>query len=269
MEILGIGPLEAIFIVLLALIAIGPRDLGTAARSLGRTLNRVYRSEAWQSLTQASRNLRGLPNRLAREAALEELDQVRRDLKDGSGPPPLPGRATPAAASDAGPTPQRPVSPQAELVNSGGSVGPGGGSPVGGEPLPEKTRATKLPSGVVSRRKTSRSSTRSPGDGAGGKVTATKKRPARSGARKKGARVSKRPSSRSGARKKGARASKRSPGSAPRKKSASSSKRRTRSGPRKSAGPASKRPPRSGPRNRATQPSKRPPRRAARGGRPS
>lgn len=251
MEILGIGPLEAIFIVLLALIAIGPRDLGTAARSLGRTLNRVYRSEAWQSLTQASRNLRGLPNRLAREAALEELDQVRRELKDGPRAPTLPGITPVAAASDAGPTPQWPVSPQAELVNSGGSVGTGGGSPVGGEPLPEKTRATKLPSGVVSRRKTSRSSTQSPG--AGSKKTATKKLPARSGAPKKAARVSKQPSSRSGARKKTARASKRRPSSAPRKKPARSSKR----------------PARSGPRNRATQPSKRPPRRAARGGRPS
>jgi len=253
MEILGIGPLEAIFIVLLALIAIGPRDLGTAARSLGRTLNRVYRSEAWQSLTQASRNLRGLPNRLAREAALEELDQVRRDLKDESRPPPLPGRAPPAAGRDAGPTPMWPAGPQAEVVNSGGSVGPADGSPDGGTSLPDKTRATKLPSGVVSRRKASRSSTRSPGDGAGSKKTATKERPARSGARKKGALVSKHASSRSGARKKAARAS----------------KRPSRSGPRKSAARASKPHPGSAPRKKPARSSKRPTRTTLRGGRPS
>ncbi|MGH2621131.1 MAG: Sec-independent protein translocase subunit TatA/TatB [Anaerolineales bacterium] len=193
MEILGIGPLEAIFIVLLALIAIGPRDLGTAARSLGRTLNRVYRSEAWQSLTQASRNLRGLPNRLAREAALEELDQVRRDLKDGPRPPTLPGSPPLAVGSDSGTAQPWPVSPQAEGAKSGGPVRSGDGSPGGGKPLPEKSRATKLPSGVVSRRKTGHSSTRPSGAGARSKKISANKRPARSGARKKAARSAKRP----------------------------------------------------------------------------
>ena len=94
MEILGIGPFEALLIVLIALIAVGPRDIGKAARSLGRFLNRLYRSEAWHNLTQASRNLRSLPNRLAREAALEELDQVRQDIREG-----IPSPAVPAPAA--------------------------------------------------------------------------------------------------------------------------------------------------------------------------
>jgi Sec-independent protein translocase protein TatA len=153
MEILGIGPLEAIFIVLLALIAIGPRDLGTTARSLGRSLNRVYRSEAWHSLTQASRNLRGLPNRLAREAALEELDQVRRELKDGPAPPTLPGQLRQPAGSEPNPVgPSPPASPKAEPD----------ATRVAGEPPRKKTRATKLPSGVVSRRKVARGKKASP-----------------------------------------------------------------------------------------------------------
>lgn len=82
MEILGVGPLEALFVLLIALVVVGPRDLGKAARSAGRMLNRLYRSEAWRNLSEASRNLRTLPNRLAREAALEELDQVRRELRE-------------------------------------------------------------------------------------------------------------------------------------------------------------------------------------------
>ena len=73
MEILGIGPLEALFIILIALIAVGPKDIGKAARSAGRLLNELYRSEAWKNLSEASRSIRALPNRLAREAALEEL----------------------------------------------------------------------------------------------------------------------------------------------------------------------------------------------------
>ncbi len=83
MEILGIGPLEALFILLIALIAVGPKDLGKAARSAGRMLNQLYKSEAWQNLGEASRSIRTLPNRLAREAALEELAQVKREMEEG------------------------------------------------------------------------------------------------------------------------------------------------------------------------------------------
>ena len=83
MEILGIGPLEALFILLIALIAVGPKDLGKAARSMGRLLNQLYKSEAWHNLSEASRSIRSLPNKLAREAALEELAQVKREMEQG------------------------------------------------------------------------------------------------------------------------------------------------------------------------------------------
>ena len=81
MNFLGIGPLELIFILLIAIIVVGPRDLSKTARTLGQYLNRLYRSEAWRTLTDASRTLRTLPNRLAREAALEELDEVGRSME--------------------------------------------------------------------------------------------------------------------------------------------------------------------------------------------
>lgn len=82
MDIFGIGPLEFVFILIIALIVVGPQDMGKAARSAGRFLNRLYRSEAWQALTDASKSLRTLPNRLAREAALEELDEARRSVRE-------------------------------------------------------------------------------------------------------------------------------------------------------------------------------------------
>lgn len=78
MEFLGIGPLELLFVALLAIIFLGPRDLARIARSSGKFLNKVYRSEMWSTLTRASRDIRNLPNRLAREAALEELDETIR-----------------------------------------------------------------------------------------------------------------------------------------------------------------------------------------------
>lgn len=80
MDILGIGPLELLFILLIALIVVGPKDLGRVGRTLGRTLNRIYRSDSWRVLNEASRTIRTLPNRLAREAALEELDAVKKDV---------------------------------------------------------------------------------------------------------------------------------------------------------------------------------------------
>ena len=82
MEVLGIGPLELMFVILIALIIIGPKDMSKTARSAGRYLNRMYRSETWRTLTEASRTLQTLPNRLAREAQLEELEALRKDLDD-------------------------------------------------------------------------------------------------------------------------------------------------------------------------------------------
>lgn len=75
MDFLGIGPLELLFVLVIALIVLGPRDIARFARSAGRALNRIYRSEAWGAINKASREFRNLPNRLAREAALDDLDQ--------------------------------------------------------------------------------------------------------------------------------------------------------------------------------------------------
>lgn len=82
MDIFGVGPLELLFILLIALVVIGPKDLGKHARAAGRFLNKLYRSETWKMLTETSRNLRSLPNRLAREAALDELDEVQHSLNE-------------------------------------------------------------------------------------------------------------------------------------------------------------------------------------------
>lgn len=77
MDFLGVGPMELVFIIIIALVLIGPRDIGKVARSMGRYLNRLYKSETWRMLIDTSRTLRHLPERLAREAALEELNLAR------------------------------------------------------------------------------------------------------------------------------------------------------------------------------------------------
>jgi sec-independent protein translocase protein TatB len=78
MDFLGVGPLELILVIILALVVVGPRDLAKLGRDAGHFLNRMYRSPTWRTMNEASRELRNLPNRLAREA---ELDTLKRDLE--------------------------------------------------------------------------------------------------------------------------------------------------------------------------------------------
>lgn len=79
MDILGIGMPELFFIVLIALIIIGPRDMEKTGRAIGRFLNNLIRSDSWQAFRQTSREVRNLPNRLMREANLEEIENLAKD----------------------------------------------------------------------------------------------------------------------------------------------------------------------------------------------
>jgi sec-independent protein translocase protein TatB len=79
MEFLGIGPLELILIVVLALIIFGPRDIEKAGKSIGRNLNKLIRSDTWKTINQTSQELKNLPIRLMRESGLEELEKSARE----------------------------------------------------------------------------------------------------------------------------------------------------------------------------------------------
>lgn len=116
MELLGIGPLEVLLVVVLALVLFGPRDLARSGRSAGRFLNRLYRSETWKTMVSASSALRTLPNRLAREAELDELDQIRHALSDplDARPEPSPPPETSGMQAWA-PPPKPPASPPRPL----------------------------------------------------------------------------------------------------------------------------------------------------------
>ena len=81
MEILGIGPSELVFIVIIAIIVLGPRDMQKAGRTIGKWLRKVVTSDGWKLFQQTSREIQTLPNRLMREAALDELRETQRDLK--------------------------------------------------------------------------------------------------------------------------------------------------------------------------------------------
>lgn len=75
MEILGIGPLELFFILIIALIVLGPNDMVKAGRTLGRFMRSIVTSPTWQMIQQTSREIRYLPNKLMREAGMEDLKE--------------------------------------------------------------------------------------------------------------------------------------------------------------------------------------------------
>jgi sec-independent protein translocase protein TatB len=93
MEILGIGPLELLFILIIALIVIGPNDMAKTGRTIGRWLRKLVTSPTWLTVQHTTRELRKLPYTLMREAGIEEeemkkigqdigLGSVQKDLKN-------------------------------------------------------------------------------------------------------------------------------------------------------------------------------------------
>lgn len=74
MEILGIGPLELLFILILVLIIFGPKEVEKAGKTIGKSLNKFVRSDTWRTINRTSQEIKTLPDRLMREAGLEDLE---------------------------------------------------------------------------------------------------------------------------------------------------------------------------------------------------
>ena len=85
MEILGIGMPELFFIIIIALIVLGPRDMEKAGKTIGKWLRDIVTSDGWKVFQQASREMRTLPNRLMREAN-DELNKIGKDINGAVDP---------------------------------------------------------------------------------------------------------------------------------------------------------------------------------------
>jgi len=105
MEILGIGPSELVFIIIIALIVLGPKDMQKAGKTIGQWLNTLVKSDGWKIFQQTSRELRNLPTNLMREANME-LKQTEEDIRHSIDP-----RRKPSASPS---TPSLPPSEKAE-----------------------------------------------------------------------------------------------------------------------------------------------------------
>jgi sec-independent protein translocase protein TatB len=118
MEFLGIGAPELIFILLIALILLGPKDMQKAGKTIGRWLNQLVRSDWWKAFRQTSDEIRRLPTNLMREANREMMD-VERDLRERIEPASTAGPRTPApnAPLDPTPPPKTEVQPEPRVNN--------------------------------------------------------------------------------------------------------------------------------------------------------
>lgn len=83
MEILGVGLSELIFVIIIALIVLGPKDMQKAGKTVGKWMRDVVTSDWWKIFQQTSRELRTLPNKLMREAN-EDLNQVQQEIRNAS-----------------------------------------------------------------------------------------------------------------------------------------------------------------------------------------
>ena len=81
MEILGIGLPEMAFIVLIALILLGPKEMLEASRTIGKTLRKFITSPTWQAIRTTGQEIQQLPTKLMREAGLEELEQMGKEVQ--------------------------------------------------------------------------------------------------------------------------------------------------------------------------------------------
>ena len=97
MEILGVGPSELIFIIIIALIVLGPKDMQKAGKTIGQYLNKLVRSDGWKAFQQTSRELRNLPTNLMREANMD-LAEAEKDIRKSIDPRPFPP-ASPSSRS--------------------------------------------------------------------------------------------------------------------------------------------------------------------------
>ena len=89
MKFFNVGALEFVFILLLALIILGPRKAVKTAGDVGRWIKDLFQSEFWQDLQRTTREIQDLPKKMMDEAeiqkTIEELDRSEALLNRGIG----------------------------------------------------------------------------------------------------------------------------------------------------------------------------------------
>jgi len=72
MELFNIGPLELIFVMVIALVVLGPKEMVNTAKKLSMAIAKIIRSPFWASLIDTTQEIRELPKKFLRESGLDE-----------------------------------------------------------------------------------------------------------------------------------------------------------------------------------------------------
>lgn len=82
MQLFGIGPLEFLLILIVAVIVLGPKGLVTAARESGKLIRKITRSPLWREIVDTSNEIREMPGKIVREAGIEkDLEELRKSTQ--------------------------------------------------------------------------------------------------------------------------------------------------------------------------------------------
>jgi len=82
MQLFGIGSLEFLLIIVIAVIVLGPKGMVNAARDAGKLIRKIVHSPIWRDVVDTSREIREFPEKIAREAGIEQdLEDLRRSTQ--------------------------------------------------------------------------------------------------------------------------------------------------------------------------------------------
>lgn len=82
MSLFGVGPLEFIFLLLIAILIFNPEELATAGRKLGRFLYKVKNSDFWHSIVEMRKKASETGKQLIQESGIDEVQQEFENFSD-------------------------------------------------------------------------------------------------------------------------------------------------------------------------------------------
>lgn len=80
MEIFGIGPLELVLIVLVAIVVLGPKEMMSSAQKAATWLRKLRKSELWST----TKEVMDIPNQVMKETGLDKEIKELKDLSNKS-----------------------------------------------------------------------------------------------------------------------------------------------------------------------------------------
>jgi sec-independent protein translocase protein TatB len=82
MQLFGIGPLELLLILVIAVIVLGPKGMVTAAREAGKLIRKIISSPLWREVVDTSNEIRDLPRKIVHEVGIEkDLEDLRKSTR--------------------------------------------------------------------------------------------------------------------------------------------------------------------------------------------